>query len=76
MMLPGWAVDDKASVAREAAEWRHRTDAERAQALAAACRAAARLLAARSDRERVQSWVDPLPAHSVAALQRLRARAR
>ena len=74
MKLPGWVIDNKASVERESAEWRGRSDEDHAVALAAVCRASAKLLRARADRARVDEWTDPLPAHSVAALRRLRQR--
>jgi len=74
--LPGWVVDDNTSVERETAPWRNRTDVERAAALSAVCRVAAKILRARTDRTRVLDWVDPIPASSVAALKRLRQRPR
>lgn len=74
--LPPWAVDNRTAVAREAAPYRGLTPAQRAQALAAACRAAARQLAERPDRQRLREYRDPLPQSSVAALRRLRAAAR
>lgn len=72
MKLPGWVTNDRDSVERESAPWRDRSEAERAQALAAVCRAAAKILAARDDRQAVFDWVDPLPAHSLTAIRRLR----
>lgn len=74
-VLPPWVVDNRTAVAREAAPYRALTPAERAQALAAACRAAARQLAARPDRQRLVEYRDPLPRSSVIILRRLRARA-
>jgi hypothetical protein len=74
--LPPWAVDNRTAVAREAAPYRGLTPAQRAQALAAACRAAARQLAERPDRQRLLEYRDPLPQSSVAVLRRLRAAAR
>ena len=53
MKLPGWVTNDRDSVERESAPWRDRSEAERAQALAAVCRAAAKILAARDDRQAV-----------------------
>jgi hypothetical protein len=76
MKLPGWVVDNKTSVKREAAPWRDRSDEEHAQALAAVCRASAKILRARDDRAVVNAWVDPLPPHSIAALKRLRSKPR
>jgi hypothetical protein len=70
--LPKWVVDNRTSVAREAAPYRGLTPEQRLRDTAIACRGAARQLAARSDRQRVLDYRDPLPASSVAALQRLR----
>jgi len=74
--IPPWAVDNRTSVAREAAPYRGLTQEKRAQALAAACRAAARQLAERPDRQRLVEYRDPLPQSSIVALRRLRAMAR
>jgi hypothetical protein len=74
--LPGWVVDNRTAVAREAEPYRALTSEERARATAAACRAAARQLAHRADRERMLAYRDPLPESSVALLRRLRAAAR
>jgi hypothetical protein len=74
--LPPWVVDNRTAVAREAAPYRGLTPEQRSRALAAACRAAARQLAARPDRQRLLEYRDPLPETSVAALRRLRAAAR
>lgn len=70
--LPGWVVDDRASVAKEAAPYRELTAEQRSALLAAACRAAARQLASRADRQRILAYRDPLPPSSVAILRRLR----
>jgi hypothetical protein len=70
--LPGWVVDDRASVANEAAPYRQLTAAQRSELLAAACRAAARQLANRTDRERILAHRDPLPPSSIVVLRRLR----
>ena len=72
MKLPGWVVDNRTSVLREAAVWRDRSDAEHADALAAVCQASAKILRSREDRAVVIAWVDRLPPQSVAALKRLR----
>ncbi len=74
--LPKWAINNRASVAREAAPYRGMTPAERSRALAAACRAAARQLAARSDAQRMLDYRDPLPHDSELILARLRDTAR
>ena len=69
-------MDNKTSVEEEAAPYRDLTPSMRAGLLAAACRAAMRLLWARQDRERVLRYVDALPESSVRALARLRRQAR
>jgi hypothetical protein len=74
--LPAWAVDNRSAVAREAAPYRGLTPAERVSALAAACRAAARQLATRPDRQRLLEYRDPLPESSVVVLRGLRGAAR
>jgi hypothetical protein len=48
------------------------TTEERSRSTAAACRAAARQLANRPDRERILAYRDPLPENSVRILKRLR----
>ncbi len=70
--LPGWVVADRESVRREAEPYRDMTAEQRAGLLAAACRAMARMLALRADRDRVLAHEDPLPPSSVQALRRLR----
>jgi hypothetical protein len=74
--LPPWVTDNRTAVAREAAPYRGLTPEARWRATAAACRAAARQLAHRSDRERILAFRDPLPESSVEALRRLRAAAK
>lgn len=70
--LPAWVVSNAESVAREAEPYRAMTPDERARVMRAACRAAARLLSTREDRERVLAHEDPLPQSTLAALERLR----
>ena len=70
--LPGWVVDNRTAVAREAERYRGMTAEEHGRATAAACRAAARQLARRSDRERVLGYRDPLSESSMELLRRLR----
>jgi hypothetical protein len=70
--LPGWVTDNRTAVAREAAPYRGLSAEARTRATAAACRAAARQLASRPDRERVLEFRDPLPESSSAALEKLR----
>jgi hypothetical protein len=74
--LPPWVIDNRTAVAREAAPYRGLSAEARWRATAAACRAAARQLAQRADRERLLAFRDPLPESSVRILQRLRAAAK
>lgn len=69
---PAWVVDDVTSVRQEAAPYRDMSPEQRLAVLAAACRAATRLLLSREDRYLVLRHVDPLPESSVRALARLR----
>ncbi|MBM4268207.1 MAG: hypothetical protein FJ144_16610 [Deltaproteobacteria bacterium] len=70
--LPGWATGDLASIRAEVAEWAHLSVAERWR-LARLCAQDAMWAArASGDPERVLSRTDPLPASTVAALERLR----
>lgn len=66
-------VPEALSAEREAAHYRALSTAERAELLAAACRAGARLLASRPDAERAAAYADPLPESTLRALERLRA---
>ncbi|MBN2496154.1 MAG: hypothetical protein JXR96_16295 [Deltaproteobacteria bacterium] len=70
--LPGWVVDDRESVRREAEPFRDMSPEQRLALVAAACRAMMRMPALRDDRERVLAHEDPLPSSSVRALARLR----
>lgn len=74
--LPRWVSDERSAVEQEAAPYRGLTFAERGRLTAMACRAAARQLAARSDRERLLAYRDPLPESTQRTLARLRARYR
>lgn len=67
-----WAVDDHESVTAEAGPYVEMAPEQRAVALAAACRAAMRLLRIRADQQTVLSHTDPLPESSIRALERLR----
>jgi len=70
--LPGWVIDDVASVRQEVAEWRNTTAAERWR-LAKACGRDAMWAARISGmRERILAQTDPLPESTLAALARLR----
>ena len=70
--LPGWVVDDVASVRAEVAEWIGTSPAQRWQ-LARACGRDA-MWAARASgmRERILEQIVPLPHSTVVALARLR----
>ena len=70
--LPGWVVSDAESVRSEAEPYRDLTPEQRGALLAAACRAAARLLRARDDAAAVLAHRDPLPESTIRALERLR----
>jgi hypothetical protein len=65
-------MEDTESVRVEAAPYREMTADQRRVLLAAACRAAARMLRHREDAEAVLAHVDPLPESTVLALARLR----
>ncbi len=71
---PALVIDDATSVDEEAVPYRDLSDAQRARVLAAVCRAAARILRSRPDRDAVIEYVDPLPSSTIAALDRLRRR--
>ncbi|MFO8072413.1 MAG: hypothetical protein R6V85_11115 [Polyangia bacterium] len=74
--LPEWMDDDAESVRAEAASYREMSPEQRLVLLAAACRAAARMLRSRPDAEDMLSHRDPLPRSSQKALERLRREAR
>ena len=69
-------LPESLTIEGEAAFYRELTPEQRAELLVAACRGAAILLRAHADPERAASYVDPLPASSARALERLRAEAR
>ena len=66
-----WAKTDRESVRQEAEPYREMSVEGRLVALAAACRAAMRLLRTRDDQRRVLAHTDPLPESSIRALRRL-----
>jgi hypothetical protein len=72
MALPKWVTDNASSIREEAAPYIALTPEQRAPLLAAACRAGARLLRARSDAAVILERTEPLPASSERALARLR----
>jgi len=75
-VLPKWVIDDIESVRLEAAPYREMTLVQRQVLLAAACKAAARMLRSRDDAEEVLAYTDPIPESSKQALARLRREAK
>lgn len=76
LKLPGWIVDDAQSVREEVADWIDLTPAERWQLAKLCARDAAWAASASGRREQVLAYEDPLPASTIAALERLRRQAR
>jgi hypothetical protein len=74
--LPGWVVDDEASIREEVAEWRGTTEGERWRLAVLCSRDAMWAIRARREPRRILDQVDPLPESTLAALARLRATAR
>lgn len=70
--LPGWVVDNRTSVRREAEPYRNLTPEGRLAILDSLCQDAMDILASRPDRETVLKYRDRLPQSSLAALRRLR----
>ena len=70
--LPGWIVDDVASVRAEVAEWRGLSDAERWQLAIVWTRDAMWAVRASGNAQRILEVVDPVPDSTVRALARLR----
>ncbi len=73
--LPGWVIDDVASVREEVAEWADLSPAERWRLAVACTRDAMWAARVSGRRERILAHVDPLPASTVDALARLRRQA-
>jgi len=73
--LPGWVIDDIASVREEVQEWVHTTEAERWHLAKACARDAIWAIRASGMARRILDQVDPLPESTVRALERLRSRA-
>jgi len=71
--LPGWVIDNDASVREEVAPFTQATTAERWDATRRCCRAAASMLRFHRNPSRALDHRDPLPPSSVSLLQRLRA---
>lgn len=70
--LPGWVVDDIASVRAEVAEWVGLSESERWSLAKACARDAMWAANASGMRERILSHADPLPQSTIDALARLR----
>lgn len=70
--LPGWVVDDAASVRDEVADWVGLSPAELWRLAKLCSRDAIWAIRVNADPQRVLDQVDPLPASTVAALERLR----
>lgn len=72
--LPGWIVDDAASVREEVREWADTTPEERWRLAELCARDALWAIRASGHGERILSHVDPLPSSTLVALARLRRR--
>jgi hypothetical protein len=70
--LPGWVVDDVASVRREVAEWKGLSVADRWRLAHQCSRDAMWAIRAGGRAERILAHSDPLPDSTRAALARLR----
>jgi hypothetical protein len=70
--LPGWVIDDDASVMEEVAEWRDLSKAELWRLAVLCSRDAIWAVRASADPERVLAYEDPLPESTLEALARLR----
>lgn len=70
--LPGWVIDDAASIRAEVAEWRQLSEAERWRLAVLCSRDALWAIRASGEAGRILERTDPLPSHTVEALARLR----
>ena len=70
--LPAWVVSGAESARDKARESRGRDLAQRLADSESVCQTVIEMLALNPNRERVLSWVEPLPASTVRALARLR----
>lgn len=68
-------LSERELVEREVAKFRAAAGQEKWRLMQAACRAAAKVLATRSDAQRVLAFADPLPERSRQILAELRAQA-
>jgi hypothetical protein len=73
--LPGWAIDNDASVREEVAEWKGKTPLELWRLARLCSRDAMWAARASGNPRRILEHVDPLPDSTLAALARLRAEA-
>ena len=73
--LPGWVVDDEASVRAEVEGWRGLTPAERWRLAVLCARDVVWAARASGNAARIFDAVEPLPASTTTALARLRERA-
>lgn len=72
MELPGWVVDDVASVLDEVKEWRNTTVAERWRLARLCARDAMWAARASGMATRVLGQTDPVPESTLLAMERLR----
>jgi hypothetical protein len=70
--LPGWVIDDDASVREEVADWRGLTAAELWRLAVLCSRDAIWAARASGNPQRVFDYVEPLPESTTLALERLR----
>ena len=70
--LPGWVIDDDASVREEVAEWRGLTPAELWRLARLCSRDAIWATRTSGNPQRILDRVDPLPESTITALERLR----
>jgi len=73
--MPGWVIDNDASVREEVAPYVNATAAECIEATRRCCQGAMTILRFHSHPAAILAHVDPLPASTVEALARLRASA-
>jgi len=70
--LPGWVIDNDASVRQEVAEWKGLTSAQLWRLARLCARDAVWAARISGNPQRILDQVDPLPENAVAALARLR----
>ena len=74
--LPGWVVDEDASVRAEVAEWRGLSPSQLWRLAELCARDAMWAARASGQPQRILDHVDPLPETTIAALTRLRRRSK